>query len=332
MISGGGLRMVSASDIEQALSRQQATQAIVGALRSGLEPSEDTERQIVELTGGQLLLMPSASATGVGLKALTVAADAPTSGRPRIQGVYLLFDAETLEPRAILDGIALTSLRTPAVSIAAISPLLSRFDQPVNVLVFGAGPQGVGHAEALRAVSSIDLADVVFVVRQPRRAFERLPPHTRIVHTTDSSVTKLLERANVVVCATSARTPLFDSAYLPDGSIIVAVGSHETQARELDGPLMGAADVIVEDLRTASREAGDVVLAQREGHLHSDDLIPMVDIVRGQRALRTDRTAVFKSVGMPWQDLVMAEAVIKQLSDRSEPSFGHGVTLPQHRA
>ena len=126
---------------------------------------------------------------------------------------------------------------------------------------------------------------------------------------------------------TSARTPLFNSVYLSDGSIIVAVGSHETQARELDGPLMGGADIIVEDPRTALREAGDVVLAQREGHLHSDDLIPMVDIVRGHRTLREDRTAVFKSVGMPWQDLVVAEAVIKQLGTNRDHPFG--IAAPQ---
>ena len=327
MISGGGLQVVSAGDIEQALSREQATAAIVEALRSGLEPSEDIERKIVDLTGGQLLLMPSASATGVGVKALTVAAGHSTSRRPRIQGAYLLFDAETLEPRAILDGIALTNLRTPAVSIAAISPLFSRFTQPVNVVVFGAGPQAVGHAEALRADSSIDLAETVFVVRQPQQAFDRLPARARVLCAADPRVTELVERANVVVCATSARTPLFNSVYLSDGSIIVAVGSHETQARELDGPLMGGADIIVEDPRTALREAGDVVLAQREGHLHSDDLIPMVDIVRGHRTLREDRTAVFKSVGMPWQDLVVAEAVIKQLgTDRDHP---FGIAAPQ---
>jgi len=35
-------------------------------------------------------------------------------GQPRIKGVYVLFDEETLAPAAILDGIGLTDVRTAA--------------------------------------------------------------------------------------------------------------------------------------------------------------------------------------------------------------------------
>jgi uncharacterized oxidoreductase len=71
------------------------------AFQAGLEPSGESERAILELTSGQLLLMPSATTSVVGLKAVTVAAGNPSRGRPRIQGAYLLFDSETLELRVI---------------------------------------------------------------------------------------------------------------------------------------------------------------------------------------------------------------------------------------
>ncbi|ADI08905.1 ornithine cyclodeaminase [Streptomyces bingchenggensis BCW-1] len=206
----------------------------------------------------------------------------------------------------------MTNLRTPAVSIAATSPLLTRFTRPIELVVFGAGPQAVGHVEAVQACDSVELADVTYVVRRPDQAREQLPPHATVVSAEDPDVTARLERAHVVVCATSARTPLFDSAYLADSTVVIAVGSHEPEARELDGPLMARAHVMVEDVRTALREAGDVVLAMREGHLHADELIPMADVVRGTRTLPPERTVVFKSVGMSWQDLVVAEALIEQ--------------------
>ena len=76
---------------------------------------------------------------------------------------------------------------------------------------------------------------------------------------------------------------------------------------------MARAHVIVEDVRTALREAGDVVLAARQGHLRPGDLIPLVDIVRGTRVLDGHRTVVFKSVGMSWQDVVVAEAVMERV-------------------
>lgn len=41
----------------------------------------------------------------------------PAAGLLRIHAVYVLFGAQTPVPRAILDGAALTALRTPAVSV-----------------------------------------------------------------------------------------------------------------------------------------------------------------------------------------------------------------------
>ena len=120
-----------------------------------------------------------------------------------------------------------------------------------------------------------------------------------------------LQSADVVVCATSARSPVFDSALLRDDAVVVAVGSHEPDARELDAALLGRATVVVEDIATALREAGDVVLAIADGTLTADDLVPMRDVLTGAIALPADRPLVFKSVGMSWQDLVVAAAVVK---------------------
>ena len=302
--------ILSAEDIERALTRDQAADAITRALRAGLDPGRDPARTAVELAGGQFLLMPSETASFVGLKAATVAPGNPGRGLPRIQATYLLFDAETLGLRAILDGTAVTNLRTPAVSVAAISPALSRFTRPVELVVFGAGPQATGHVQALEACGRVELADVTYVVREPERAREHLPPRTRVVSAADTSVDTWLERADMVVCATGARSPLFDSRHLADGTVVIAVGSHQSEARELDGPLLGRAEIVVEDVHTAMREAGDAVLAVRDGHLRADELIPMADFVRGSRTPDPHRTLVFKCVGMAWQDLVVAEAVL----------------------
>ncbi len=66
---------------------------------------------------------------------------------------------------------------------------------------------------------------------------------------------------NVVVCATPACSPLFDSDLLATTPSWSPSGFHEPDARELDAPLLGRASVIVEDVATALREAGDVILA-----------------------------------------------------------------------
>lgn len=72
---------------------------------------------------------------------------------------------------------------------------------------------------------------------------------------------------------------------------------------------MGAAHVVVDDVGAALREAGDVTLAIAEGALVREDRIPMKDVVTGAVELERDRPIVFKTVGMPWEDLVVADAV-----------------------
>jgi ornithine cyclodeaminase len=91
--------------------------------------------------------------------------------------------------------------------------------------------------------------------------------------------------------------------------VVIAVGSHEPDARELDAPLLARATVVVEDIATALREAGDVVLAIAEGTLTPHDLVPMRHVLTGAITLPADRPLVFKSVGMSWQDLAVAAAV-----------------------
>lgn len=289
------------ADAVAALGPAAAVQAITDALRGGLNPAADPHRVSVGLTEGEFLLMPSETLTDAGVKVVTIAPNNPIHGLPRIQAAYLLFDRETLALRAVLDGTALTTLRTPAVSVAAVLQRLP--DRPLRAAVIGAGPQATGHVSTLAAVRPIESA--TYLVRDPSRT-----PLDAITLGSPQA-DEALESADVVVCATSARSPVFDSALLRDDAVVVAVGSHEPDARELDAPLLGRATVVVEDIATALREAGDVVLAIAESTLTAADLVPMRDVLTGDVALPTDRPLVFKSVGMSWQDLVVAAAVVR---------------------
>ena len=283
-----------------ALGPAAAVDAIADALRGDLDPAADPARIPVGLDRGQFLLMASESDAATGVKVVTVAPDNPRRGLPRIQASYLLFDRESLTLQAILDGTALTTLRTPAVSLAAVRQRLP--DHPVRAAVIGAGPQATGHTATLAAVHSVTQVD--YLVRDPSRT-----PFAAVALASPQA-DDVLRAADVVVCATSARTPLFDSSLLRDEAVVIAVGSHEPDARELDAVLLARATVVVEDVDAALREAGDVVLAIGEKALSAQDLVPMRDILAGTAAIPRDRPLVFKSVGMSWQDLVVATAVV----------------------
>ena len=307
---------LDADDVARALTPAGAARAVTAALAAGLDPAQDAPREVVDLANGQLLLMPSETATAVGLKAAAVAPGNPAKGHPRVQASYLLLDRDTLALTALVDGTALTTLRTPAVSMAALLPLVDRLPAPVSVLVFGAGPQGTGHVEALADCPGVELGRVRFAVRDVDRARELLPPGTELVAPAD--VSAAVRPADVVVCATTARTPLFDAADVRDDAVVLAVGTHEPDARELPGALLGRATVVVEDVAAALREAGDVVLAIEEGHLDADRLVPLADLVTGRARPDTRRPVVFKSTGMSWEDLAVAEALVR--AHRARPA------------
>ncbi|MFU8876229.1 ornithine cyclodeaminase family protein [Micromonospora sp. SL4-19] len=301
--------------VRAACSPVEAVEAITAALVGGLDPAEDLPRHAVPLRAGEFLLMPSEGARSgrhVGIKVATVAPGNPTRGLPRIQASYLLFDAETLTLVAVLDGTALTTLRTPAVSVAAVRPRLLAASGPLTVAVFGAGPQAHGHVETLAAALTPhrQITSVTHLVRNISRA---TTDGADVVAVDGVQADDVLRAADVIVCATSARAPLFDAGQVRDTAVVIAVGSHEPDAREVPGALCGRATVVVEDVATALREAGDVCLAIKEGALQARDLLPMREVVTGQTRPAPGRPLLFKSVGMSWQDLAVAEAVLSKV-------------------
>ncbi|WP_432246212.1 ornithine cyclodeaminase family protein (plasmid) [Arthrobacter sp. G.S.26] len=279
---------------------------------AGLDPAQDSARGIVPLSQGQFLIMPAEAAGHAGVKVATVAPNNPSLDLPRIQALYLIFDARTLTPEAVLDGTALTTLRTPAVSIAGIFPVLIQRSTPLRLAVFGAGQQGVGHVDTITDVMDgrRDIESVTYIVRNPDRV--SLPQAAdEVVQLGSPAATSAVAAADVIVCATSASEPLFDSSLLRTDAIVVAVGSHEPHVREVDAALCGRAQVVVEDIQTALRESGDIILAIAEETLSADELIPMKDVATGAVHLDPNRPVLFKSSGMSWEDLVIARAVVQ---------------------
>ena len=316
------IKMISGDEVYRLLSPAVAVAAIEAALEGGLNPANDLPRTFADVDKGQFLLMPSGSKEATGIKVVTIAPENPSIGQPRIQGLYLLFDPITLTPTAIIDGAAITAIRTPAISIAAVHRALQLSAEPLDVVVFGTGPQGLAHVQTLAGTvaGTREISSVTFIARDAAKAAAQVGSNqslglgestkVSIVAGGSEAAVGALAQASVVVAATTAREPLFDSSVLRDNAIVIAVGSHEPEARELDSALMGRAQVIVETKASALREYGDVIQAVDDGSLAADALIEMSDTVTGRVALMGDRPVVFKSAGMSWQDLVVAQAVV----------------------
>jgi ornithine cyclodeaminase/alanine dehydrogenase-like protein (mu-crystallin family) len=296
---------ISADEVFSRVGFEAAIHALQRELRNGFEPGNDFSRSILDVDNGQLLVMPSRSRRFVGVKVATVAPKNPDLGKARIQATYLLMDAATLSPIAFLDGTALTALRTPATS-AAVADYLAPHTVD-HLVVFGSGPQARGHIQALATIRTLHRVTIVARNRDRAAALaEELHAAGMIARTGDPADVR---DAQMIVCATTARSPLFDGIAPPDDSCTIAVGSHEPQARELDSALAARAQIVVEDVAVALRESGDVIIPIAEGVIQPNELIAMRDIVTGKTPVDHSRPRIFTSSGMSWEDLVIASEV-----------------------
>ena len=248
-------RLIGAEELRARLPMAAAIDALETAFRT-LDAGAGPLRSTVETPSGSLLLMPAFGAAGVGVKLVTLTPSNPGRGVAYIQASYVLFDADSQSPEAVLDGAALTALRTGAVSGLATRHL-ARADA-ARLVLFGAGVQARAHLEAMCAVRPV--SELVVVSRS-------LPAAESLVE--DGLGRGLAARvgdpdavadADLICTCTTSEDPVFDGSLLRPGVHVNAVGSHRPDARELDTETIRRGRVVVETTGRRARRgrrAGD---------------------------------------------------------------------------
>jgi len=318
-----GIPVVSAAEIDAALSRRDAVEAIAAALRAGWDVEHDHDRLFAPLAGGEFLLMPAESASSAGIKVATIAPGNTRRGLPKIHAWYLLFDRETLEPRAVLDGARLTTLRTPAVTTVAIEGLLAAHPHGVrtsvsHLVVVGSGPQAVEHA--LTLAERLPVARVGVLGRTVDRVAAAVATLRAAGVRADAGSRDDLAAADVVIAATSSPTPVLDVDDIRSDAVVAAIGSHGRGHREIGERLVRAADLVVEARASARRENGNLAAARvdEEWASGAQPIANLVELVRGEVARRPGAPALYTGVGMAWEDLAVVERIMES-TRRTEP-------------
>ena len=301
------LRVIGAEELRARLPMAAAVDALEEAFRT-LDPTGGPLRTHVETTHGSLLLMPGFGPVGVGVKLVSLTPANPGRGLPFLHASYILFDAETQAPEAVLDGSALTALRTAAVSGLA-TLFLSRSDA-ARLVVFGAGVQARAHLEAMCAVRRV--TDLVVVSRSREAAETLVEEGLGRGLTARVADPEAVREADLICTCTTAEEPLFDGSWLPAGVHVNAVGSYRPETRELDSEAVRRARVVVETREVALAEAGELLIPIREGVIDAGHVVAdLAETVRGAEVRRSpDDVTLFKSVGMAFEDLVVARAVV----------------------
>jgi ornithine cyclodeaminase/alanine dehydrogenase-like protein (mu-crystallin family) len=275
-------------------------------------------RSRVELpAGGVLLLMPGVRQTGAGasVKLVTVVPANADRGLPTLQAIVVWIDAETGEPLAILDGEAVTAMRTGAASGVA-TRLLARRDASV-LTVFGAGGQAGWQIRAICAARPI--REVRVCSRDPRRraAFvDHLAAEleeVRVAGVDDPQ--EAVRDADVVACATTSSRPVFDASWVAPGTHVNGIGAFRLGMVEMPPAIFGRAALVAVDSRQAAlAEAGDLVAALESSELAADGLVEIGSVPADYPDRRaSDAITVFKSVGLAIQDVAASELAARRL-------------------
>ncbi|WP_310568642.1 ornithine cyclodeaminase family protein [Gemmatimonas sp.] len=288
---------------------------LVSALRDAFAAGATVPRRHAHALSERdsLLLMPAWSDDALGVKVVTVMPDSRAART--VQALYILLDRHTGEPRAVLDGEALTVRRTAATSVLAASYLAR--DDASDLLVIGTGTLAPYMVRAYCAMRPA-ITRVRLWGRTPARAValanalasEGLP--VEACPDEPNALYNALAASHIVCAATTSRTPIVEGAWLQAGTHVDLVGGFTPAMREADDDTMCASRIVVDSYDGALSEAGDLVDPLARGTIPRVQVVAELrELVAGTIAGRTDgaQITLFKSVGLALEDLAAATLV-----------------------
>lgn len=271
---------------------------------------------------GLLGLMPAFRAGergAFGMKAICVFPENPARGKDAHQGAVMLFSRETGEMLALMNASEITAIRTAAISAVA-TRLLAREDAQ-QLGIIGAGVQARTHLTALATVRAIKHARIACRnIKHAEELAREMQPQFSFpiepVRTNEEAV----RNADLIVTATSSLEPVINKEWIAPGAHINAIGTHSPNSREIDSATMAAARIFTDRRESALNEAGDYLLAAKEGLVTPESILGEIgELLIGTKTGRTSATEItlFKSLGLAIEDVTTADYLYNKARTQS---------------
>lgn len=313
------MQIITAAQVVQTLDMRTCIDLMktaFSALSSG--DARQIVRPVLPLFDRNVLgMMPAFHSAGnvAGVKILTVFPENYEQNIASHQGYVVVFETETGGVKAIVDAESITGIRTAAASAVA-TDVLARPDAS-RLAVLGAGLQGRKHLEAIMLVR--ELSEVAVWDIRPEAAAQyarEMIQKTGLPVRACASASEATKDADIICTLTPAEQPILFAADVKPGTHINAVGACSPDVRELAGDLMATGKLFVDWKPATVLEAGDYVLALRDGVLTEEHILGEIGhVLAGDlsgRAGAGDIT-IFEALGQALQDLVAANYVADQL-------------------
>jgi alanine dehydrogenase len=326
--------VIGRRDVEDLLDVDALIDALAGAmadLSAGRASVPNRVGAFVDERDGMLAAMPgyTPSADALASKLVTLFPHNAGAGPPTHQAVIVVFEPKDGRPAALLDGTAITAIRTGAGSALA-TRLLAREDC-ATLAILGTGVQARSHARAVPRVRAFEEVRVAGRSRDKAEALaEELAGELGLPVRAAVSWEEACECADVVCATTHPVEPVVRREWLAPGAHVTSVG-YDPSGREVDDATVAESVVVVESRAAvlAPLPAGSKDLREpiERGLIDADHLHAEVgELVLGTRSGRTspDQITLYKSVGVAVQDGAAAALVLRAARDRGA---GHEVEL-----
>ena len=229
-----------------------------------------------------------------------------------------LFDAESGELLAVVDGAHMNPYKTGAVGAVGVDTL-ARPDA-TSLAIIGSGSQARGQLRAVDAVRDLDTVWVYSPTKENRETFAgEMDRELDVSVAAVASAAAAVEHADIVVTATTATEPVFDGDLLDPGTHVTAMGQYHAEKRELDATTVSRATYVPDLRKRATTDAGSFLLAMEEGavdetHVHAE----LGEIVAGVAEGRTteEEITVFDSGGTGIETVAAAFLLYERARDR----------------
>ncbi len=312
--------VLSDQDIAKLLTMREAIEAVEGAfaqLRRGRVVMPARSTIMLPRYNGSISFMPSyldeskAQAT----KIISIYPDNPKKGLPTTAAWIIVNDPETGHVKAFMDGTYLTGVRTGAVSGVAAKYLAPK-DARIAA-VFGAGVQARNQAWAAATVRKLDEIRVYDPIKPAVDRFVvEMGERLGVPIVKAASGEEACRGADIVLTATTSKTPVVKREWLGDKVHISAIGAFYPDWRELETSVVVDAKVVIDEWEAIKLESGDILIPIQEGaiterHVYAE----LGELVTGEKQGRTpeDGLTVFKSVGIAIQDSSVANLVLNKI-------------------
>ena len=255
---------------------------------------------------GDFRAMPAIGAGHAVLKWVTSFPVNLEKGLPTVKAIVLVSEAETGMPVAVLEGSALTALRTGAAAVLA-AETLARADAE-TVAVIGSGVNGKATARTFLARGREPLVWDIDPERA-RAAAEELG--AEVAASSEDALA-----ADIVATVTPGHEILFPENSLRPGQHISLMGADGPGKCEIAPRELARTHVFCDDWMQASH-AGELQHPVREQLLERTQVSQLGDVLAGLALGRAtaEEITTFDSTGLAIQDLALALAVLERIGE-----------------